>query len=412
MRLSRNYIHSINQEGKEYDSANHALLTHAGFIDQTASGIYTLLPPGWRVVQKIENIIREELNKIGGEEIAMPALIPQHLLEKSGNWDKVDVLFKTSSRYGKDYGLAFSAEEVVSHLVLKYITSYKDLPVVLYQIGRLFRDEARAKSGILRGREFRMKHMYSFHTNFEDFEEFYKNMIQVYIKIFQRCGLDDVKITTASGGDFSDKQSHEFNVITPAGEVDLFYTEDSLKALNEEVVKNNAAQLLGVEASEVKQAKAIEIGNIFDLGTRFSQAFNIKFVDEFGKNQLTHVGCYGIGTTRLLGAIAEVHHDDDGMIWPDEVRPFDAHLVNLSQDDSFAQAVYRTLKAEGFDILFDDRDNASPGEKFYAADLIGTPIRLLVSDKTGNEIEWKERTSEKTKKFSVNEVIKLLKEYY
>lgn len=412
MRLSRNYIHSINQEGKEYDSANHALLTHAGFIDQTASGIYTILPPGLRVLQKIENIIREELNALGAEEVIMPALQPKALWDQTRRWDNVDVLFQMKSRHNSEYGLGPTAEEVVSELAQRYITSYKDLPVVLYQIKEKYRDEKRAKSGILRGREFRMKDMYSFHATREDFEDFYKTVMEAYMKIFSRCGLDDVKITEASGGDFSDKHSHEFNVITPAGEVDLFYTDHSAKALNEEVVKNNAAQLLGVDESEVKQAKAIEIGNIFDLGTRFSEAFNLKYVDEFGKNHLVTTASYGIGTTRLLGAIAEVHHDDDGMIWPDEVRPFDAHLVNLSQDDSFAQAVYRTLKSEGFDILFDDRDNVSAGEKFYTADLIGTPVRLIVSDKNGNQVEWKERTSQKSKKFSVNEVVKLLKEYY
>lgn len=411
MRLSRNYINTIQEQGKEYDSANHRLLTQAGFIDQTASGIYTLLPPGWRVVRKIENIIREELSKMDAEEIVMPALIPKELLTKTRNWDNVDVLFKTQSRHGKEYGIAFSAEEVVSDLVLRYINSYKDLPVKLFQIGPLYRDESRAKSGILRGREFRMKHMYSFHTDQEDFQEFYDSMIEAYIRIFQRCGLDEVKITDASGGDFTDKPSHEFNVITPAGEVDLFYTDDSHKALNEEVVKNNAAELLGVDESEVKQAKAIEVGNIFDLGTRFSKAFNIKYVDTYGKNQLAHVGCYGIGTSRLLGAIAEVHHDKDGMIWPEEVRPFDAHLVDLSSDSKFAGAVYRTLTAEGFDVLYDDRE-LSAGKKFVTADLVGVPVRLLVSDKTDGQVEWKERGEEKSFMLSVQEAVQNLRDYY
>jgi prolyl-tRNA synthetase len=411
MRLSRNYTHAIEEEGKDYDSINHALLTQAGFIDQTASGIYTLLPPGTRVLQKIENIIRQELNAIDAEEIMMPSLIPKALFDQSRNWGKVDVLYQIASRYGFEYGLAFSAEEVISSLMQKYITSYKDLPVTLYQIGPKYRDEARAKSGILRGREFRMKDMYSFHASNEDFDTFYASVIEAYMKIFVRCGLENVKITEASGGDFSKKHSHEFNVITPAGEVDLYYCDGSVKALNEEVVKGNAAALLDCEASEVKQAKAIEIANIFDLGTRFSEAFNLKFVDEFGKKHLVTAGCYGIGTSRLLGAIAEIHHDEHGLTWPDEVRPFDAHLVGIAKDPAFAGLVYRTLKAEGFDVLYDDRDT-SAGKKFVTADLVGAPIRLLVSDKTGDMIEWKERQDDKTYKLSIHEVIQNLKDYY
>ena len=256
-----------------------------------------------------------------------------------------------------------------------------------------------------------MKDLYSFHATQEDFEAFYKELIAAYLKVFARCGLTEVKITDASGGDFTDKISHEFNVITPAGEVDLFYTDDSHRALNEEVVKGgsvkNAAELLGVDEKNVKQARAIEIGNLFDLGTRFSEAFNLKYVDEYGKKHLVHTGSHGIGTSRLLGAIAEVHHDKDGMMWPDEVRPFDAHLVNIASDPDFAGAVYRTLTAEGFDVLFDDRD-LSAGKKFVTADLIGTPIRLLVSDKTGDQIEWKERSEDKTYTLSIQEVIKNL----
>ncbi len=411
MKLSRNYIHAIDEQVKEYDSINHELLTHAGFIDQTASGIYTLLPPGTRVLQKIENIIRQELNAIDAEEIMMPALVPKALFDQTKNWGNVDVLYQLASRYGFEYGLAFSAEEVISSLMQKYITSYKDLPVTLYQIGPKYRDEARAKSGILRGREFRMKDMYSFHASNDDFDEFYNRVIEAYMKIFVRCGLNDVKITEASGGDFSKKHSHEFNVITPAGEVDLYYCDGSSKGLNEEVVKGNAAELLGCEESEVKQAKAIEIGNIFDLGTRFSEAFNLKFVDEYGKKHQATAGCYGIGTSRLLGAIAEANHDDNGLIWPEEVRPFDVHLINLSSDDSYAGAIYRTLQSEGIDVLYDDRD-VTAGKKFVTADLIGTPIRLLVSDKTGELIEWKERTEDKSYKLTLQETIQNIKECY
>lgn len=411
MKLSRNYTHAIEEEGKDYDSANHALLTQAGFIDQTASGIYTLLPPALKVLRRIEMIIREELQALDAEEILMPALQPKALWHQSRRWDSVDVLYHVVSRHGAEYGLAASSEEVITSLMQKYIHSYKDLPVALYQMSDKFRDEARAKSGILRGREFLMKDMYSFHASNDDFDAFYTRVIEAYMKIFARCGLDDVKITEASGGDFSKKHSHEFNVITEAGEVDLYYCDGSTKALNAEVVKGNAAALLGCQEGEVKQAKAIEVGNIFDLGTRFSEAFNLKFVDEYGKKHLVTAGCYGIGTSRLLGAIAEVYHDDDGLTWPDDVRPFDAHLVGLSEDPAFAGLVYRTLTAEGFDILYDDRDTYA-GKKFVTADLIGAPIRLLVSDKTGDQLEWKERQDDKSYKLSIQEVVQNLKDYY
>lgn len=411
MRLSRNYINAIDEQTREYDSANHELLTHAGFIDQTASGVYTLLAPGLRVVQKIENIIRDELNKLDAHEILMPALQPKALWDTTKRWDAVDVLYKVTSQYGYEYGLGPTAEEVVTDLATHFITSYKDLPVALYQISTKFRDEARAKSGILRGREFRMKDLYSFHASQQDFEEFYAQVTEAYMRIFARCGLEDIKITEAGGGDFSKKHSHEFNVITPAGEADLYYTDNSSRALNEEVVQNNAHILLSCEPDEVKQARAIEVGNIFDLGTRFSESFNLKYVDEFGKKHLVTCGCYGIGITRLLGAIAEVHHDDNGMIWPDEVRPFDVHLVNLAKDDAYAGAVYRTLTAEGIDVLYDDRD-VSAGKKFVTADLIGTPLRLVVSDKNGEDIEWKERTESSTYKLSLQQTIKNIKEYY
>lgn len=412
MRLSRNYIKTIRETAKEYDSPNHALLTQAGFIDQTASGVYTLLTPGWRVLRKIEQIVREEMDALGASEILMPSLQPKALWDQTRRWDKVDVLYKVTSRYGHEYGLAATAEEVITELAQRYITSYKDLPLALYQIAPKYRDEARAKSGILRGREFRMKDMYSFHTSEEDFEDFYKKAIASYLTIFSRCGLDDVKITEASGGDFSRKHSHEFNVVTPSGEVDLLYCEGSTRAFNEEVVKGDPAKLLECPEQEVIHAKAIEIGNIFDLESQYSEAFNLKYVDEYGKKHLVRMGCYGIGTSRLLGAIAEVHRDKDGLIWPDEVRPYDVHLVNIASDPAFAGLVYRTLTSEGIDVLFDDRENVSAGEKFVTADLIGIPVRLLVSDKTEQQVEWKERTEKKTSRLSVQETVKMIRDYY
>ncbi len=412
MKFSQTYINTIKAEAKEYDSISHAMLVQAGFVDQVASGIYTFLPPGQRVLRKIENIVRQEMNEIGAEEITLPTLQPKVFWEQTKRWDSVDVLYQLKSRHGGEYALAASGEDVITPLAKKYVTSYKDLPLALYQINQKYRDEARAKSGILRGREFRMKDLYSFHASQDDLNAYYSKVTESYIKIFERCGLDDVKITEASGGDFSKNHSHEFNVVTPAGEVDLVYCTSCDFAQNEEVVKGELTKCPKC-GEQIERNKAIEIGNIFDLGTRFSQATDFKFVDSEGKRHLVICASYGIGTSRLVGAIAEVHHDDFGMIWPNTITPFHVHLVNLHKDDaSFADLIYRTLRSEGFDVLYDDRDNISAGEKFVTADLVGIPVRLVVSPKTEQSVEWKERVDKKAHLLSPTEVVNKLKDFY
>lgn len=412
MKFSQTYINTIKAEAKEYDSVSHAMLVQAGFVDQVASGIYTFLPPGQRVLRKVENIVRQEMNELA-EEISMPTLHPKSALEKTKRWDSFGVLYKFLSEHGQEYALDASAEEIVTALAKKYITSYKDLPLALYQITKKFRDEARAKSGILRGREFRMKDLYSFHSSQEDLNAYYQKVREAYLKIFERCGFDDVKITEASGGDFSKKHSHEFNVVTPAGEVDLVYCTSCTFAQNEEVIKGELTQCPQCGEATIQKDRAIEIGNTFDLGTRYSEAFDLKYVDDAGKRHLVIMGCYGIGTSRLVGAIAEVHHDDFGMIWPTSITPFHVHLVNLHKNDTaFADLIYRTLRSEGFDVLYDDRDNTSAGEKFVTADLIGIPVRLVVSPKTEQSVEWKERIDKKAHLLSPTEVVNKLKDFY
>lgn len=398
---------------KKFEAKNHELLTKAGFIDQVASGIFNLLPLGRKVLSKIENIIREEMNKIGSQEILMPSLHPKNLWQQTGRWKTVDVLFKTKSHFGQEYGLAPTHEETITPLAKKFIKSYKDLPLALYHITPKFRDEPRPKSGILRGREFGMKDLYSFHRDKEDLTKFYKTVTDAYLKIFKRYGLKEIKITEASGGSFTQKFSHEFNVITPAGEVDLIYCSACVFAQNEEITKLKSGDRCPRCGGVLKSDRAIEVGNIFDLGTRFSQAFDLKFTDKNGEKHPVYMGCYGIGTSRLIGAIVEVYHDENGIIWPETVAPYHVHLLGLDLKDqsvrSKANQIYQRLISKNIEVLFDDREEVSAGEKFADADLIGIPIRLVVSKRTGEKIEYKERSNKSTKLITIEEIIKKLK---
>lgn len=397
----------------QFEAKSHELLTKAGFIDQVASGIFDYLPLGKKVLSKIENIIREEMNKIGAQEILMPSLHPKTLWEKTNRWNTVDVLFKTKNQLGQEYALAPTHEETVTLLAKKFIKSYKDLPLALYHITPKFRDEPRPKSGILRGREFGMKDLYSFHTNKKDLTNFYQKVIDAYLKIFHRCGLSDIKITEASGGSFTKKFSHEFNVITPAGEVDLIYCENCNFVQNEEISQlklgDNCPKC---QKGIIKKDRAIEVGNIFDLGTRFSQAFDLTYTDNQGKKQYPFMGCYGIGTTRLVGTIVEVHHDKNGIIWPKNVAPYQCHFIGLDLKDKKTRDncfnIYKQLLESRIDVLFDDREEISAGEKFADADLIGIPIRLVISKKTQDKVEMKKRNKSKIEILSLNKLLSRL----
>jgi prolyl-tRNA synthetase len=402
------------KESKKYEAKNQELLTKAGFIDQVSAGIYTLLPLGKRVIAKIENIIRDEMDNIGAQEIEMPLLHPKIFWEKTNRWQTVDVLFKTKSQFGQEYGLAPTHEEIVTPLVKKILKSGKDLPLALYHITTKFRDEPRPKSGILRGREFGMKDLYSFHKDKDDLQRFYQKVIEAYLKIFNRCGLKEVKITEASGGSFTKKFSHEFNVLTKAGEVDLIYCSSCSFAQNEEIAIKKQDETCPKCQMPLKKGRAIEIGNIFDLEDRFSQAFDLKFIDENGKEKYVVMGCYGIGTTRLIGAIVEVYHDEKGIIWPKEVAPYQIHLIGINLEEENVKLkcynYYQRLQKEGIEILFDDREKIFAGEKLTDADLVGIPYRLIVSKKTGDKVEIKKRNESQSKIIYLEEVIKLLKE--
>lgn len=402
MRYSQVFSKSSKSHPADAESVNAHFLVQGAFVHQEMAGVYSWLPLGLKTLRKVENIIREELNKIGAQEILMSALQPKENWQATNRWDAVDVLFKVPSQTGKEYALGPTHEEIVTPLVKDFLSSYKELPLAVYQIQSKFRDELRAKSGVMRGREFGMKDLYSFHATQADLESYYEQVKQAYITIFARCGMQ-VKVTEASGGAFTKKFSHEFQIITPAGEDLLIACPNCIFAQNTEVATLKAGEKCPKCQSELIETKGVEAGNIFDLGTRFSEAFDVSFTNEQGERQLALMGCYGIGTTRLVGAIVEASHDDKGIIWPKNVAPFAVHIVVLSSKDEAIQAttnaaankLYTELMAAGVEVLIDDRTGMSAGEKFADADLLGMPVRVVVSEKSlkNNAFEVKLRAS-------------------
>lgn len=389
MRYSQVFAKSSKSHPADAESVNAKFLVQGGFVHQEMAGVYTWLPLGLRTLRKVENIIRDELNKLGAQEILMSALQPKENWVTTNRWDAVDVLFKVPSQTGKEYALGPTHEEIVTPLVKDFLSSYKELPLAVYQIQSKFRDELRAKSGVMRGREFGMKDLYSFHANQEDLEAYYEKVKQAYVTIFSRCGMD-VKVTEASGGSFTKKFSHEFQIITPAGEDLLIACPKCTFAQNTEVATLKAGEVCPKCQTELIETKGVEAGNIFDLGTRFSEAFDVSFTTESGERKHALMGCYGIGTTRLVGAVVEASHDDKGIIWPKGVAPFQVHIVALGSKDEAVQAttlaaaekLYTDLQAQGVEVLFDDRMGMSAGEKFGDADLLGMPVRVVVSEKS------------------------------
>ncbi|MEA2088287.1 MAG: aminoacyl--tRNA ligase-related protein [Patescibacteria group bacterium] len=404
MRQSKLFTKTIKEISKDELSVNAKFLIKAGFIDKLGAGIYTFLPLGLRVHNKIINIIREEMDAINGQEILMPALIPKENWKTTNRWDNFDPLFKIDGKDKKEYALGATHEEVITPLLKKQLFSYKELPVYVYQIQTKFRNELRAKSGLIRGREFSMKDLYSFHTDENDLNKYYETVIKSYFKIFKRCGLKALTyLTFASGGAFS-KYSHEFQTIAETGEDTIYICHKCKIAINKEIIKEQS-QCPKCGNKKLKEQKAIEVGNIFKLKDRFSKAFDFTYVDKSEKKQQVVMGCYGIGPSRIMGTIAETSNDNQGIIWPEEIAPFSAHLLSLGQNEK-ADELYNQLKSKNIEVLFDDRENASAGEKFADADLIGCPIRIVVSKKTleKNCVEIKKRNSEKIELVKINEV--------
>jgi len=388
MLQSKLFTKTIKQDPKDEVSKNAKLLMRGGYIYKEMAGVYAFLPLGLKVVEKIKQIMREEMDAIGGQEILMTSLQRKELWQKTDRWDdnKVDVWFKSKLQNGKEVGFGWSHEEPISDMMKQYIASYKDLPVYVYQFQTKLRNELRAKSGILRGREFVMKDMYSYSIDQESHDKFYNQAIEAYMKVFERVGLkNDTFLTFASGGAFTE-YSHEFQTISEVGEDTIYVSREKKIAINEEVYNDETLARVGVTKEELEKVSAVEVGNIFDFGTVKSEQLGLMFSNEKSKQVPVHLGSYGIGVTRLMGMLVEKFGDENKISWPKQVSPFDVHLIGLNLDDKevmqMATNEYKKLVAEGTNVLFDDRVEASAGQKFAEADFVGAPSKLVVSKKT------------------------------
>jgi prolyl-tRNA synthetase len=415
MRQSFLFTKTFKSISEEEKSINAQLLIRAGFIDKLMAGVYTLLPLGLRVFKKIENIIREEMDNIGGQEIVMPSLHPKDNWEKTGRWSTMDDLYKVKDSSGHEFALGPTHEEVVVPLLKKIINSYKDLPVYVYQFQNKFRMELRSKSGILRGREFVMKDLYSFHISEADLDNYYEKATDAYFKIFKRAGIRaETYLTYASGSSFS-KYSHEFQTVTPVGEDIIYICQKCHLAINKEI-KSETAFCPSCQANDFQEAKSIEVGNIFKLKTKYADPFDLKVNNSEGQEATIIMGCYGIGLGRLMGTIAEIHHDDKGLIWPIAVAPFAIHLLTLGAEKDLAKngdKLYNELIKAGYEVLYDDRTESS-GIKLKDSDLIGIPLRLVLSAKTLKEksVEIKKRDANKLELIKINRLIDFLKKQF
>ena len=394
------------------DSANAKLLTQGGFAAKQMAGVYNYLPLGLRVLTKIQNIIREEMNAVGANEILMPAMTQEASYTQTGR-DKMGILFRTEGEGGAKLVLNPTHEEVVTPLAQKYVFSYRDLPMAVYQIQNKFRNEPRAKSGLLRGREFNMKDMYSFHISKEDADNYYEKVKQAYFKVYKRLGIGEITVLTyASGGVFS-KYSHEFQTMAEVGEDTIFFCEKCCVAVNKEIINEQKSACPECGNKKLAERQAIEVGNIFKLGAKFSDPFGFKFKDSDGKDKMVEMACFGMGPSRLMGALVEVFHDDKGIMWPKSVAPYQVHLVSLGDDENVkkqADKIYDKMIEGNIEVLYDDRE-ASAGAKLADADLIGIPTRVIVSKKTleKDSVEVKERNETDARMVKLSEILKYLK---
>ncbi len=392
MKQSELFGKTLKQAPADASAISHQYLVRGGFIDQLMSGVYSFLPLGWRVHRKIENIIREEINDIGGQEILLPSLSPKNLWEETGRWTTIDPpLFKLKDRHDKEVALGPTHEEVITDLVRKRVQSYKELPFALYQIQNKFRNELRSTGGLLRVREFIMKDLYSFHSSESDLEKYFEKVIKAYEKIFNRCGIAPI-ITKASGGTIGGSTTYEFQAPTKVGEDVVYFDRKAGKAFNKELID----EIPESERSNYEQIPAVEVGQVFSLGITYSEKMGATFVDSNGSEKPIVMGCYGIGLGRLMGTIVEAFHDEQGIVWPDEVAPFRVHLLVLGGEDNVrneANKIYENLVKKNVEVLYDDRDE-SVGVKLSDADLIGIPERWVVSKKSLEElsVEVKKRS--------------------
>ncbi len=402
MKQSRYFLKTSKTTPADDLSINAKLLEQGGFVQKVLAGVYDFLPLGLRVLQKIENIVRGEMDKIGNE-MFMPVLHPKENWEKTGRWSGLDVLFKIKSQHGNEYALGPTHEEIVTPAAQAIINSYKDLPLAVYQIQTKFRDEPRAKSGLLRGREFRMKDLYSFHATAEDLDEYYnKTAMPAYEAVYKRLGLDAL-LTEASGGTFS-KYSHEYQVETENGEDTIYVCEKCGLAKNKEIFEEGA-KCTNCGKTSWRETKGCEVGNIFKLQDKYSKAFNLQYTAQDGSKNIVLMGCYGLGTSRVMGVIVEKFHDSKGIIWPEAVAPFKVHLLALNGAEKESGKIYESLLNSGIEVLYDDRE-VSAGAKFADSDLIGIPYRVLVSAKTLDKqsVEFKKRNETEAKLVNISDL--------
>jgi len=414
MRLSQLFTKTSKTVPADETSRNAQLLIRAGFIYKEMAGVYAYLPLGLMVLENIKKIVREEMNALGAFELIMTNLQRQELWEKTDRWDdnKVDIWFKSTLHSGAPIGLAWSHEEPITDMMRNYISSYRDLPANVYQFQTKLRNEVRAKSGVMRGREFVMKDLYSYSRNDEEHQKFYDAVTAAYLKVYERIGIgDSTFVTYASGGAFT-QFSHEFQTVTDAGEDIIYLNRERKLAVNKEVYEEEVLNQLGLEKEKLEELKASEVGNIFSFGTSKSEELDLTFTDSDGKEKPVVLGSYGIGITRLIGVIAELFADDKGLVWPEAVAPAKVHLIRIGDSENVlkeADELYNLLTDTDIAVIYDDR-NARPGEMFADADLIGIPNRVVISEKTiaSSSYEWKIRTAEHAEYINKEKLLNLL----
>jgi prolyl-tRNA synthetase len=409
MKITQLFTKTLKDAPSDEVAKNAQLLIRAGFIYKVMAGVYAYTPLGLRVVENIKQIVREEMNAIGGQELIMTNLQPKEVWEATSRWDDdvVDIWFKTQLKDGTDVGLAWSHEEAIMTMMKQYIKSYKDLPAYVYQFQTKLRNELRAKSGIMRGREFVMKDMYSLSTDAEQHETFYQATIEAYKRIYDRLGLgEDTYITFASGGAFT-KFSHEFQTLCEAGEDIIYVNREKGIAVNEEVLNEDTLSTLGVSRDELQPMKSAEVGNIFNFGTEKSEQMDVTYTNETGEQVPVFLGSYGVGITRVMGVIVEKFADDKGLVWPEAVAPFKVYLVSIGDGAvDMAGGIYDQLTQAGIEVLYDDRDER-PGAKFADAELLGIPYRLTVSERLleGGKFELTPRSGGDTELLTPDELL-------
>lgn len=415
MRSSHLFTRSSKNVPADETARNAQLLIQAGYIHKEMAGVYAYLPLGKRVLDNIAQIVREEMDAVGGQEVQMTTLQPRELWEKTDRWsdEKIDNWFKTKLKNGTELGVGLTHEEPIVDALKDFVSSYKDLPVAVYQIGLKFRNELRAKSGLLRGREFIMKDMYTFARTQAEHDELYEQIAVAYTRVYSRLGIGDVTYRTyADGGYFTTKFSDEYQTISPIGEDTIYVHEAKKIAINEEVYTDENLKKLGLKKDELVKKKGVEVGNIFPLESKYSDALDMYYTDESGQKQSIIMGCYGIGVSRLVGMLAEHFADARGLVWPAAIAPFRVYLARLGDNEEVviqADSLYELLQSKGHEVLYDDRD-VRPGEKFADADLLGIPYRVVISDKTaaGGTYEVKARTATEVAQLSQVELIKML----